>query len=106
MVDEAWEKLLRNTQNVNFFCSPRYIKDIKENGRLPGFSLFSGSHVKIQNGVYDMATNGINAQLRTTNGGQRRFGWLLSGIALRILIAFIMSWMIILAFFVSGVISH
>ncbi len=53
-----------------------------------------------------MATNGINAQLRTTNGGQRRFGWLLSGIALRILIAFIMSWMIILAFFVSGVISH
>ncbi|HET7640338.1 MAG TPA: hypothetical protein VFK47_16560 [Ktedonobacteraceae bacterium] len=53
-----------------------------------------------------MATNGINAQVRTTNGGQRRFAWLLSGIALRILIAFIVSWMIILAFFVSGVISH
>jgi hypothetical protein len=82
------------------------MKYIHENGWLPGFSLFSGSHVKIQNGVYDMATNGINAQLRTTNGGQRRFAWLLSGIALRILVAFIMSWMIILAFFVSGVISH
>ncbi len=53
-----------------------------------------------------MASNGINAQTHTTNGGQRRFSWLLSGIALRILIAFIISWMIILAFFVSGVISH
>jgi hypothetical protein len=70
------------------------------------FSLFSGSHEKNQNGVYDMATNGMNAQVRTTNGGQRRFSWLLSSIALRILIAFIISWMIILAFFVSGVISH
>jgi hypothetical protein len=70
------------------------------------FFSFLRKPCKIQNGVYDMATNGINAQLRTTNGGQRRFAWLLSGVALRILIAFIMSWMIILAFFVSGVISH
>ena len=53
-----------------------------------------------------MAMNGINAQASTTTGVQRRFTWLLSGIALRLLVAFIISWMIILAFFVSGVVSH
>ena len=53
-----------------------------------------------------MATNGINAQASTTTGGQRRFSWLLSGIALRLLIAFIISWLIIMAFFVSSVVSH
>ena len=53
-----------------------------------------------------MAANGINAQASTTAGGQRRFAWLLSGVALRLLFAFIISWLIILAFFVSGVVSH
>jgi len=53
-----------------------------------------------------MATNGINAQGPTTTEVQRRFAWLLSGIALRLLLAFIISWLIILAFFVSGVVSH
>jgi len=52
-----------------------------------------------------MATNEINAQSHTTTGG-RRFSWLLSGIALRLFIAFIISWLIIMAFFVSGVVSH
>jgi hypothetical protein len=53
-----------------------------------------------------MATNGINAQVPRTTSSQRRFAWLLSGIALRLLIAFMISWMIIMAFFVSGVVSH
>ena len=53
-----------------------------------------------------MATNGINAQVPRTNRSQHRFAWLLSGIALRLIIAFIISWMIIMAFFVSGVVSH
>ena len=52
-----------------------------------------------------MATNRINAQPPTTRGG-RRFSWLLSGIALRLFFAFIISWLIIMAFFVSGVVSH
>lgn len=52
-----------------------------------------------------MATNGINARVSTTSG-QRRLSWLISGIALRLLIAFVISWLIIMAFFVSGVVSH
>ena len=52
-----------------------------------------------------MATNGINAQVSTTKTS-RPLSWLLSGVAVRILIAFVISWMIILAFFVSGVVSH
>ena len=52
-----------------------------------------------------MATNGINAQVSTSKTA-RRLSWLLSGVAVRLLIAFVISWMIILAFFVSGVVSH
>nr|HET6901838.1 hypothetical protein [Ktedonobacteraceae bacterium] len=52
-----------------------------------------------------MATNGINAQVSTPKTS-RRLSWLLSGVAVRLLIAFMISWMIILAFFVSGVVSH
>ncbi|HYK87113.1 MAG TPA: hypothetical protein VEV19_17210 [Ktedonobacteraceae bacterium] len=52
-----------------------------------------------------MATNGINARVSTTSS-QRRLSWLISGIALRLLIAFVISWLIIMAFFVSGVVSH
>ncbi len=53
-----------------------------------------------------MSTNGINTPVSTAHSGQRRFAWLLSGIALRMLIAFIISCMIIMAFFVSSVVSH
>ena len=52
-----------------------------------------------------MVTNGINAQSPAVTGG-RRFSWLLSSMALRLFIAFIISWLIIMAFFVSGVVSH
>ena len=53
-----------------------------------------------------MATDGIKAQAATTTKVQHRFSWLLSGFAVRLLIAFIISWLIILAFFATGVISH
>jgi hypothetical protein len=53
-----------------------------------------------------MAMNGINAQVSATTGSQRRIAWVVSGIALRLLIAFVISWLIVLAFFVSGVVSH
>jgi hypothetical protein len=53
-----------------------------------------------------MAMNGINAQLSGTNGGPRRFAWLLSSLALRMFIALIISVLIFLAFFVSSVVSR
>jgi hypothetical protein len=55
---------------------------------------------------YVMATNGINAQASTTARGRRRFSWIFSGITLRLFIAFLISWIILLLFFVSGVVSH
>jgi hypothetical protein len=55
---------------------------------------------------YDMATNRINAQVPATRRIRHRFSWLFSKIAMRLLIAFIISWLILLAFFVSGVVSH
>jgi hypothetical protein len=36
----------------------------------------------------------------------RRFNITISGLAIRLLIAFVVSWLIVLAFFASGVISH
>ncbi len=48
-----------------------------------------------------MSTNGTGAQIHT-----RRRGMLVSSLAVRILIAFIVSWIIVLAFFISGAISH
>jgi hypothetical protein len=48
-----------------------------------------------------MLTNGADFQVQT-----RRRGFAISGWAVRILIAFIISWLIVLAFFVSGAISH
>lgn len=48
-----------------------------------------------------MLTNGAGFQVQT-----RRRGFASSGWAVRILIAFIISWLIVLAFFVSGAISH
>lgn len=48
-----------------------------------------------------MSSNGIS-----TNVHNQRRGFFVSGVALRLLFAFIISWLIILAFFVSGVVSH
>ena len=48
-----------------------------------------------------MPTNGISTSVQN----QRR-SILVSSVALRLLFAFIISWMIILAFFVSSVVSH
>jgi hypothetical protein len=48
-----------------------------------------------------MSTNGFSSPVHS-----RRRSLITSGLALRILIAFIVSWLIVLAFFVSGAVSH
>jgi hypothetical protein len=48
-----------------------------------------------------MSTNGIGTHIQP-----RRRSRFISGLALRLLIAFIVSWLIVLAFFVSGAVSH
>ncbi len=48
-----------------------------------------------------MSTNGFS-----TNVQNQRRSMLVSGVALRLVFAFIISWLIILAFFVSSVVSH
>jgi len=48
-----------------------------------------------------MSTNGISSQVQV-----RRRSFPLSGIALRMLVAFVISWIIVLAFFASSVGSH
>jgi hypothetical protein len=48
-----------------------------------------------------MSTDGTGAQIHT-----RRRSLTVSSLAVRILIAFIVSWIIVLAFFISGAISH
>ena len=48
-----------------------------------------------------MSTNGISSQVQV-----RRLSFPLSGIALRMLVAFVISWIIVLAFFASSVGSH
>jgi hypothetical protein len=48
-----------------------------------------------------MSTNGVSSPVHS-----RRRILIMSGLALRILIAFIVSWLIVLAFFVSGAVSH
>lgn len=57
-----------------------------------------------------MAANGMNTAATTAaaavSAPRRRFSWLLSGIALRLLIAFIISWLVLLIFFATGVVSH
>ncbi len=50
-----------------------------------------------------MATNGVEAQVQVA---QRRKSLVIYGILLRVLIAFILSWLIVMAFFVTGVVSH
>ncbi len=53
-----------------------------------------------------MITRETNTPVRTTPVPQRRFHIAISGLALRLLIAFVVSWLIVLAFFASGVVSH
>ncbi len=60
-----------------------------------------------------MSTNGINAHVVTTTAadvpvtsGRRRITWLLSSVALRLIIAFVISSLIIMAFFVTVVSSR
>lgn len=51
-----------------------------------------------------MAT-GINTPVSPTPS-QRRVSWPISSLAIRLLIAFVLSWLIVLAFFATGVVSH
>jgi hypothetical protein len=53
-----------------------------------------------------MMTKETNVPLSTTTVPQHRFNIALSGLAVRLLVAFLISWLIILAFFISGVVSH
>ena len=53
-----------------------------------------------------MMTRETNTPVRITPVPQRRFPIAISGLALRLLIAFVISWLIVLAFFASGVVSH
>ena len=58
-------------------------------------------------GVIFMATNGIDVQVAPatkTSTRQRKFQ--ISGIAVRLLIAFVISWLIVMAFFISGAVSR
>ncbi len=52
-----------------------------------------------------MTTNGTSTQVHTTVT-QRHLGQTISWLVIRLLIAFIISWLIVLAFFVTGVVSH
>lgn len=52
-----------------------------------------------------MATNGITTQVEQTTTVTRRH-FPISGLLLRLLIALVISWLIIMAFFVTNVVSH
>lgn len=53
-----------------------------------------------------MMTKETNVPLSAATVPQHRFNIALSALAVRLLVAFLISWLIILAFFISGVISH
>lgn len=53
-----------------------------------------------------MATNGVTAQIETKTTTSRGSSVIISGLMIRVLIAFIISWLIVLAFFATSVISH
>lgn len=52
-----------------------------------------------------MATNGVTTQVRPTTTVTRR-SFPISGLLLRVLIALVISWLIVMAFFVTNVVSH
>jgi hypothetical protein len=61
----------------------------------------------MHDGENTMATNGIADQTKdTTPATHRRRPLFISGLGLRLLIALVISWVIILAFFATGVVSH
>jgi len=51
-------------------------------------------------------TKETKGPVSSTTIPQQRFNIALSGLAIRLLVAFLISWLIILAFFISGVVSH
>ncbi|HET9919785.1 MAG TPA: hypothetical protein VFQ30_08100 [Ktedonobacteraceae bacterium] len=53
-----------------------------------------------------MAMNGISAKVPAVTQHSRRFRLPVSRVALQLLIAFVISWLIVLAFFATGVVSH
>ncbi len=53
-----------------------------------------------------MATNGVTAQIESKTTTSRRSSLIISGLMIRVLIAFVISWLIVLAFFATSVISH
>ena len=53
-----------------------------------------------------MSTNGIGTQVQAVAIGSRRRRIINSGLALRLFIAFVISWLIILGFFVTGAVSR
>jgi hypothetical protein len=52
-----------------------------------------------------MATNGMDVQVAASKTAPRRRPFY-SGLAFRLLIAFVISWLIVLAFFATGAVSH
>jgi hypothetical protein len=55
-----------------------------------------------------MTANGLTASVQVSASSlpPRRRRFFISGLALRLLIAFILSWLIVMAFFATGAISH
>jgi len=51
-----------------------------------------------------MSTNGVTTQVQPTAVARRYFP--ISGLLLRVLIALVISWLIVMAFFVTNVVSH
>ncbi len=51
-----------------------------------------------------MATNGITAQVSPKTSRRRNF--FISNLMFRIIIALVISWLIVMAFFITNVISH
>ena len=53
-----------------------------------------------------MSMDSISAKMPAVPTQSRRFRVPVSGLAVRLLIAFVISWLIVLTFFATGVISH
>ena len=56
------------------------------------------------NGENTMATNGASTQV--SSKALRRRNFFISGLMLRVLIALVISWLIVMAFFITNVVSH
>lgn len=53
-----------------------------------------------------MSTNGIGTQVQVKPIVSRRRRIVISSLAFRLAVAFVISWLIILAFFATGAVSH